>query len=199
MSCRRSPRFTLTSKGPFNYMTEPLRTFSNFTSLSCPVSFLKFFNLQIVFEFSKSSKFSNYQCMPPSEWHTASKWFSPFSLYPIFAEAGDPYFGTDFGFDFGPWFVRFRYGFGPWFVRLRSVVRTVSVRFRSVVRTVSVRCSYGFGPWFVRFRSVVLTVSVRFRSVVRTAWYGFVPWFVRLGTVSFRGSEDFGAFSFRDY
>ena len=55
------------------------------------------------------------------------------------------------------------------------------VRFRSVVLTVSVRGSYGFGPWFLRFR------------------YGFVPWFVRLGTVSFRGSEDFGAFSFRDY
>ena len=53
------------------------------------------------------------------------------------------------------------------------------VRFRSVVLTVSVRGSYGFGPWFLRFR------------------YGFVPWF--FGTVSFRGSEDFGAFSFRDY
>ena len=118
-----------------------------------------------------------------------------------FPEGGDPYFGTDFGFDFGPWFVRFRYGFGPWFVRLRSVVRTVSVRFRSVVRTVSVRCSYGFGPWFLRFRSVVRTVSVRgsygfgtvsfrgscgsvrFRSVVRTARYGFVPWFGRFRCV----------------
>ena len=72
-----------------------------------------------------------------------------------FPEGGDPYFGTDFGFDFGPWFVRFRYGFGPWFVRLRSVVRTVSVRFRSVVRTVS-----------VRFRSVVRTIPVRFRFVI---------------------------------
>ena len=113
-------------------------------------------------------------------------------MYAFVAEAGDPYFGTDFGFDFGPWFVRFRYGFGPWFVRLRSVVRTVSVRFRSVVRTVSVRGSYGFGPLFVRFRSVVLTVSVR-GSYGFGPWflrfrYGFVPWFVRLGTVSFRGS-----------
>ena len=72
------------------------------------------------------------------------------------------------------------------------------VRFRTAIRTLAVRGSYGFGPWFVRFRSVVLTVSVRFRSVVRAARYGFVPWFVRLGTVSFRGSEDFGAFWFRD-
>ena len=58
-------------------------------------------------------------------------------------EGGDPYFGTDFGFDFGPWFVR------------------ISVRFRSVVRTVSVRGSYGFGTVSSRGSYGVGTVSFR--------------------------------------
>ena len=56
MSCCRSPRFTLTSKGPLNYMTEPFWTF-HFSS--------KWFQI-----FQKVQSFSKHQCMPSSVWHT---------------------------------------------------------------------------------------------------------------------------------
>ena len=67
MSCCRSPRFTLTSKGPLNYMTEPLRTFHFI--LSCSHALYALFPPN-GFKFSIRSFFSKHQCMPSSVWHT---------------------------------------------------------------------------------------------------------------------------------
>ena len=60
------PVVTLTSKGPLNYMTEPLRTFHFI--LSCSHALYALF-LQMVSNFPKGP-FSKHQCMPSSVWHT---------------------------------------------------------------------------------------------------------------------------------
>ena len=77
MSCCRSPRFTLTSKGPLNYMTEPLRTFHFI--LSCSHALYALF-LQMVSNFPKGPIFFNTSMYALIGMAYNFKWLSPFQF-----------------------------------------------------------------------------------------------------------------------
>ena len=70
LSCRRSPRFALTSKGPLNYMTEPPRFFSFQVTFTFTLWMFSPWN---GFEtFQMVQPFTKYQCMSSLVWHTTA-------------------------------------------------------------------------------------------------------------------------------